>query len=90
MSCIKPIDNDVIDKIKAEIAEEHGLPTEAVFVVDIKECHSENTDFYLVDVLIQDDEYYKSTYAVQVDEDDSGLLIMDWQVKEKENDKEIS
>ena len=75
-------DKEVIERITEEIAEEHGLPTEAVFVVEVKECHSENADFYLVEVLIQDDEYYKLTYAVQIDMDEDGLRIMEWQVKE--------
>ena len=81
-SCGKPLHNEVVDGIKAEIAEEHGLPTEAVFVIDVKDCHSENADFYIVEVLIQDEDYYKVTYAVQIDMDEDGLLIMEWQVKE--------
>ena len=80
-SCGKPLHNEVVDGIKAEIAEEHGLPTEAVFVIDVKDCHSENADFYIVEVLIQDEDYYKVTYAVQIDMDEDGLLIMEWQVK---------
>lgn len=78
----KHLHNDVVDGIRAEIAEEHGLPTEAVFIIDIKDCRSENADFYIVEVLIQDDDYLKATYAVQIDKDEDGLLIMEWQVKE--------
>lgn len=74
--------SEAIESIRAEIAEELGLPTEAVFVVEVKECHSENADFYLVEVLIEDEDYRKATYVVQIDEDEDGLLIMDWQVKE--------
>ena len=81
-SCGNPLHNEVADGIRAEIAEEHGLPTEAVFIIGIKDCHSENADFYIVEVLIQDEDYYKFTYAVQLDVDEDGLLIMDWQVKE--------
>jgi hypothetical protein len=81
-SCGRPLHNEVIEDIRAEIAEEHGLPTEAVFVVEIKDCHSENADFYLVEVLIQDEDYIKATYVVQLDMDEDGLHIMEWQVKE--------
>ena len=81
-SCGKPLHNEVADSIRAEIAEEHGIPTEAVFIIDIKDCHSENADFYIVEVLIQDEDYLKATYAVQLDMDEDGLHIMEWQVKE--------
>lgn len=82
VSCGNPINNQVADSIKAEIAEEHGLPTQAVFIIDIKDCRSENAYFYIVQVLIQDDDYFKATYAVQIDKNKDGLLIMEWQVKE--------
>lgn len=81
-SCGKALPTEAIEGIRAEIAEEHGLPTEAVFVIDIKDCHSENADFYIVEVLIQDEDYRKATYAVQIDIDKDGLHIMEWQVKE--------
>ena len=82
MSCGQALHDEVVESIRAEIAEEHGLPKEAVFVVEVKECHSENADFYLVEVLIQDEDYRKATYAVQIDMDEDGLHIMEWQVKE--------
>lgn len=81
-SCGNPLHNEVVDGIRAEIAEEHGLPTEAVYIIGIKDCHSENADFFIVEVLIQDEDYYKATYAVQLDMDEDGLLIMEWRVKE--------
>jgi hypothetical protein len=48
VSCSKPIHNEIVDSIQAEIAEEYGLTTESVFIIDIKDCHSENADFYIV------------------------------------------
>lgn len=84
-SCDKPkvIPNEIVDGIRTEIAEEHGLPTEAVFIIEIKECQSDNAKFYVVEVLLQDDEYFKATYAVQVNNDKNSLHIMEWQIKEK-------
>lgn len=84
-SCDKPkvIPNEIVDGIKTEIAEEYGLPTEAVFIIEIKDCQSDNAEFYIVEVLLQDDEYLKATYAVQIDIDENSLHIMEWQIKEK-------
>lgn len=84
-SCDKPkvIPNEIVDGIRTEIAEEHGLPTEAVFIIEIKDCQSDNAKFYVVEVLLQDDEYLKATYLVQVDNNENSLHIMEWQIKEK-------
>lgn len=84
-SCGNPLNNEVVDSIREEIAEEHGLPTDAVYIIGIKDCHSENADFLIVEVLIQDDDYLKATYAVQIDQDEDGLHIMDWRVKEADD-----
>ena len=80
-SCDKPkvIPNEIVDGIRTEIAEEHGLPTEAVFIIDIKDCQSDNAKFYIVDVLLQEEEYFKATYAVLIYNNENSLQIMDWQ-----------
>jgi hypothetical protein len=84
-SCSKPkiIPDEIVEGIRTEIAEENGLPPDAVFIIEIKNCRSDNALFYIVEVLLQEAEYLKATYAVQIDKDKNSLHIMEWQIKEK-------
>lgn len=85
-SCSQPkvIPDEIVDGIRTEIAEENGLPPDAVFIIEIKDCQSDNAKFYIVEVLLQEDEYFKATYAVLIDNDENSLNILEWQIKENQ------
>lgn len=69
--------------IVEEIAEEHGVPVEAVCVTQVRKISANGGTFFLVDVLVEDEDLVKMTYAVKLDEDNE-RLILDWRVKEGE------
>ena len=71
------------ERIVEEIAEEHGVPVEAVCVTNVKKISANGGTFFLVDVLVEDEDLVKMTYAVKLDEDNE-RLILDWRVKEGE------
>ena len=69
--------------IVEEIAEEHGVPVEAVCITQVRKISANGGTFFLIDVLVEDEDLVKMTYAVKLDED-NGRLILDWRVKEGE------
>lgn len=84
--CKREVHNDdlpieVISAIEAEVAEEHGLDTECVVMLEARELCD---DYYLVELLAQGDDYMMFTYVMSIDVDGESVVILDWQVKEGE------
>lgn len=71
------------ERIVEEIAEEHGVPVEAVCITQVRKISANGGTFFLIDVLVEDEDLVKMTYAVKLDEDNE-RLILDWRVKEDE------
>lgn len=89
MSCDNVLSEEIIECIKTEIAEEHGLPIEYVMVVENKKIECDNGTFYLVELIIQDEDFVKMTYTVKLDvtEKSNGsecVTITEWRVREGE------
>lgn len=88
-SCDDVLSEEIIECIETEIAEEHGLPVECVMVVENKKIECDNGTFYLVELIIQDEDYAKTTYAVKLDvtkksNGSEGITIIEWRIREGE------
>ena len=71
------ISAEVISAIEAEVAEEHGLDAECVMLIEARELRD---GYYLVNLLMQDDDYMMLTYVMSIDADGDSIVILDWQV----------
>lgn len=74
---------EIDELIVEEIAEERGVPAEAVCVTQARKIRTDGCAFYLIDVLVEGEDLVKMTYAVKIDEDNE-RIILDWRVREGE------
>ena len=70
---------EVISAIEAEVAEEHGIDVACVMMLEARELRD---GYYLVELIVQAEDYHLLTYVMRFDPNEgAGVNISDWQVK---------
>lgn len=69
---------EVVTAIEAEVAEEHGIDEACVMMLEARYLRD---SYYLVELLVQAEDYMMLTYVMSIDVDGESIVILDWQVK---------